>query len=122
MPSTVFRYTWEEVNRDGREYALELDIHVDWNPFIPAKTNCDPDDGHPAEGGGFEVTEVVLDKVEEVLANGDRDEFSEEVRFGDTRRYWLARFAKEVEKTEQFRDWVGEQVDLEEERDDESDE
>lgn len=120
MPSTVIRYTWEEVVRDGLEYTLELDIHVDWSPFVPAKINCDPEDGHPAEGGDFEVTKIDLQEVYEVLANGDLFERPEENRpCPHSRRYWLERFEKEVEQgpgAEQFRDWVGEQLDDEEAR------
>ena len=112
MPEAKLDYTWEEVMRDGREYTLELTISVDWSPFRPAKTNCDPEDGHPAEGGDFEVTEVTLDKVLEVRPNGDHIEHSEPY----ARRYWLAHFENEVGGTDHFRDWLGEQISDEEAR------
>ena len=114
MPEAKLDYTWEEAMRDWREYTLEFTIFVDWSPFIPAKTNCDPEDGHPAEDGDFEVTEVRLDGVEEVLADGTRVDRPEEYGFGEHRGYWKTRFTRDVEGTEQFRDWVGEKVDQEE--------
>ncbi len=112
MPEAKLNYTWEEVMRDGREYTLELTISVDWSPFIPAKTNCDPEDGHPAEGGDFEVTSVVLDSVERVNDDGGRYSLDHSFR----RRYWEARFEKEIQFTDHFRDWLAEQISDEEAR------
>ena len=107
MPEAQLNYTWEEVMRDGREYTLELTISVDWSPFRPAKTNCDPEDGHPAEGGDFEVTEVRLDKRVSVSSGALLTTERERV-------YWLRRFEREVQFTDHFRDWLGEQISDEE--------
>ena len=107
MPEAQLNYTWEEVMRDGREYTLELTIFVDWSPFRPAKTNCDPEDGHPAEGGDFEVTEVRLDSL-------DMADIDHLVVGSEERAYWLNRFVLEVQPTDHFRDWLGEQISDEE--------
>lgn len=115
MSSSVFRYTWEEVNRAGREYSLEFDISVDWSPITPAKTSGLPEDCYPAEGGDIEVTQVDLENVAEVLANDDLLGLRYQVEEPLQRQYWLERFKHEVENTSAFSDWLGEEV-AEEER------
>ena len=111
MPEAKLDYTWEEVMRDGREYTLELTISVDWSPFIPAKTNCDPEDGHPAEGGDFEVTEVTLLSVQQ---DGVSDLGNSVAPPHREKWYWETRFRREVQFTDHFRDWLGEQISDEE--------
>ena len=106
MPSSRFTYTWEEVMKCVSEYCLELEISVDWEPFRDAVTEGPSDNWAPAEGGGFEVTKATLEKL-----------YVTEPRVGQIgisqadEKDWLARFAREVEGTEEFRDWVGDQVD-----------
>ncbi len=113
MPEAQLNYAWEEVICDGREYTLELTISVDWSPFRAAKTNCDPEDGHPAEGGDFEVTEVRLDRATIVYV-GDTEQRSTGKMSREEYGYWLRRFEKEIRGTDHFRDWLGEQISDEE--------
>lgn len=50
------------------------------SPYVPAKTNCPPEDSHPAEGGIEEITEVRLldDKGNEVPLPEFLQEYLEE--------------------------------------------
>ena len=85
-----YNYTWEEVEHGGREYIIELSIDYDVTPYRPAKIDCDPDDGYPAEGG-----EVVINEVEVLSATLfhtgatllDRSD----------KRYWAERFTEQID-------------------------
>ena len=35
-------------------------VEFAYSDFVPAKTNCEPDDGYPEEGGEIEITGDVL--------------------------------------------------------------
>jgi hypothetical protein len=87
-----YRHTWEEVENAGRLYTVELEIDYYVTPFVPAKINCDPDDGHPEEGG-----EVVIDalKVLSVHIEGASDLANSLVPSNLEKFYWTTRFSKE---------------------------
>ena len=38
---------------------IELEVSGDYDPYVPAKTNCLPEDSHPEEGGYFELYSIV---------------------------------------------------------------
>ena len=85
-----YNHTWEEVENAGRLYNVEFSIDFDVTPYRPAKTNCDPDDGHPAEGG-----EVVIDALDvlsvEMVDVGMIEKVSDLEKL-----YWKTRFLKDV--------------------------
>jgi len=68
-------------------------------PYRPAKINCDPDDGHPEEGG-----EVVIDALDvlSVHVEGLSDLGNSIVPSSLEKLYWTTRFAKE-EITDDFK-------------------
>lgn len=108
----TMEYLWEEVTMGmglteaSRDWTIELAISYYAPPYRPAKVDCDPDEGHPAEGG--EVS------VEHVTVTG--------IRHGETvihvtpahAHYWSNRFDREMLNDDSFRSELHEAVDQEE--------
>jgi len=49
--------------------GTELDVHGEFVPYVPARTNCLPEDATPPEGGYFELETIYHhdDDVTELL-------------------------------------------------------
>ena len=86
-----YQHTWEEVEREGREYTIEFDIDYDVTPFRPAKVDCDPDDGHPAEGGEVIINDIKVLSVKPVDVGMVILTVSEKL-------YWTERFVEQIDE------------------------
>jgi hypothetical protein len=67
--------------------GFKLRVKGTVSPYIPAKTNCLPEDSHPAEGGLEEINEVNLldDKGNIInLPNTLQDYLENEIDIDDT--------------------------------------
>jgi hypothetical protein len=61
LPSNAVDWVFERANADGDHYHVEVMIHYDIEPYVPAKISGPPEDCYPAEGGC--VTDMVATKV-----------------------------------------------------------
>lgn len=88
-----FNHTWEEVENAGRLYNVEFSIDYTVTPYRPAKINCDPDDGYPAEGGDVNINEIKVVSVERADVGMFRliEKVSDLEAF-----YWSERFLKHI--------------------------
>ena len=85
-----YNHTWEEVERDGREHTIKLAIDYDVTPYRPAKINCDPDDGYPAEGGEVNINDVEVLSVTRHVPNPALTTIADKL-------YWEERFVEQID-------------------------
>lgn len=106
----TFAYTWEEITKDGHEYAIELDVSAYCEPYRPAKVNALPEDCYPESGGGVEDVAGKVTRIQRFIPrSGDRKQsYEDEPMEPALVAYWERRFQEEVVGTDALNDWIGE--------------
>ncbi len=86
-------YLWEEAQMGSgatphaRCWTIELLVEYYATKYIPAKVDCDPDDGHPPEGGDLVVENA---RVVSIKQDGRRVELTQALA-----SYWEDQFERQ---------------------------
>lgn len=102
-------YTWEEAEMglglgpNARDWRVDLEVDYYATKHIPAKVNCDPEDGHPAEGGELLVESVRVVSIEHAGRTVDVT--------AAHNSYWVTRFELEMQDSDDFREELIQAVD-----------
>lgn len=97
LPAHFIDWQFQRVDAEGDSYTLDVVIHYDIEPYVPAHISGPPEDCYPAEGGFVtdlvalkpgtqELVELTAEEGEEVAEWIERNHDHEADRYGDPDR------------------------------------
>lgn len=109
MPTISTEYTWEEAEYMDRLYTVEFMLSIYAIPGRPARTRGPPEACYPAEAPDLEAYDIEpVSMFGEKWPKGSKPEVIRPKSL--MAAYWLRQFEKEVEPSDDFKEWAWEQV------------
>lgn len=117
LPAHFIDWQFQRVDAEGDSYTLEVVIHYDIEPYVPARISGPPEDCYPAEGGCVdalvalkpgteELVELTAEEREEVTEWIERNHDHDADRYGDPDAAYDARVDDEIDRRDyNAEDW-----------------